>query len=193
MNEKGQIVEIKNKMPGNNYLVFTNLRPPVCIDDEDGVPLKSKNAKRSFKVTKGGLSTDPKTLKKLLVQNLTDDGHLQDLKWDLRHHIHPSRYNTKNSTYYKEYFDKPYRLPQNIAIMPKRIIDPYVQNELTGTRMPAYSKVAAERDIFGELGWIPNFDVKQSKDNDKRYSACREFFDAPLDYTTEGVSQLNTT
>ena len=111
----------------------------------------------------------------------------------MRHHIHPSRYNSKNSTFYKEYFDKPYRLPQNIALKPRKEIDPYIQNEITGTRMPPHSKVAEERDVFGELGWIPNFDVKKSKDNHKRYTTCREFFDVPLDYTTEGVSPLDTT
>ena len=32
-------------MPGNNYIVFKNLRPPVCIDSADGSPLKTKNVK----------------------------------------------------------------------------------------------------------------------------------------------------
>ena len=64
-------------MPGNNYLVFKNLRPPVCIDNADGSPIKSKNAKRAFKVSmKGGPILDPAALKKLLVQNMTDDGHM---------------------------------------------------------------------------------------------------------------------
>lgn len=31
--------------------------------------------------------------------------------------------------------------------------------------MPDYSKVAAGRDIYGEMGWIPNFNVKLSKNN----------------------------
>jgi hypothetical protein len=65
---------------------------------------------------------------------------------------------------------------------PKREIDPYVMNEIKGTRMPDYSKLVKRRDVFGELGWIPNFEKKKSKDNDKRYTTCREFFDAPLEY-----------
>lgn len=36
--------------------------------------------------------------------------------------------------------------------------------------MPDYSKVAAERDIYGELGWIPNFDIKNSKNNEVRHT-----------------------
>jgi len=48
--------------------------------------------------------------------------------------------------------------------------------------MPDYSKLAVRRDFYGEMGWIPNFDVKISKDNDKRYTACREFFDAPIEF-----------
>lgn len=65
---------------------------------------------------------------------------------------------------------------------PKREIDPYIENEIKGTRMPDYAKVSKKRDVFGEMGWIPNFDVKKSKDNQKRYTTCREFFDAPLNY-----------
>ncbi len=37
-------------MPGNNYVVFNNLRPPVCIDQEDKMPLTSTLAKRTFSV-----------------------------------------------------------------------------------------------------------------------------------------------
>lgn len=75
---------------------------------------------------------------------------------------------------------------------PKREIDPYVMNDITGTRMPNYTKLAKERDVFGELGWIPNFEKKKSKDNDRRYTACKEYFDAPLAYHNEFSSQ-NTT
>lgn len=51
--------------------------------------------------------------------------------------------------------------------------------------MPDYAKVARDRDLFGELGWIPNFDKKVSKDNHKLYQGCREFFDTPLSYPKE--------
>jgi hypothetical protein len=51
--------------------------------------------------------------------------------------------------------------------------------------MPDYSKLAKERDIYGELGWIPNFNVKKSKNNDCRHPNYKEYFDAPKDYMTE--------
>lgn len=48
---------------------------------------------------------------------------------------------------------------------PQRTMDPYDENEMKGTRMPEYTKLTQERDIYGELGWVPNFNVKVSKDN----------------------------
>ena len=51
--------------------------------------------------------------------------------------------------------------------------------------MPDYSKLAIERDVYGELGWIPNFDVTKSKNNEVRHTNYKEFFDAPNDYHTE--------
>lgn len=51
--------------------------------------------------------------------------------------------------------------------------------------MPDWSKVSVERDLFGELGWIPNFNVKKSKNNQDRHNNFREFFDAPKDYNVE--------
>lgn len=61
--------------------------------------------------------------------------------------------------------------------------------------MPDYSKVSQERDVYGELGWIPNFTVKKSKNNDDRHPTYREFFDAPKDYNIEfltGSAQTNS-
>ena len=48
--------------------------------------------------------------------------------------------------------------------------------------MPDYTKLAKERDIYGELGWINNFNVKNSKNNHKNHSTFREFFDSPKNY-----------
>lgn len=48
--------------------------------------------------------------------------------------------------------------------------------------MPDYSKIVKDRDIYGELGWIPNFNVKCSKNNDTRHQTYREFFDQPMNY-----------
>jgi hypothetical protein len=39
--------------------------------------------------------------KTMIVKQLTDDGHLEDRHWNLRHAIHPTAFNDKNSTYYK--------------------------------------------------------------------------------------------
>ena len=51
--------------------------------------------------------------------------------------------------------------------------------------MPDYSIVAAERDVYGELGWVPNFEVKKSKNNNDRHLTYKEMFDAPMDYDQE--------
>ena len=61
-------------------------------------------------------------------------------------------------------------------------MDPYELNEFKGTRMPDYSQISKERDIYGELGWIPNFNVKCSKNNNARHNSNREYFDGPMNY-----------
>lgn len=76
-------------------------------------------------------------------------------------------------------------MPQNIAHIPQKTADPYIENETKGTRMPEYSILAGERDVFGELGWIPNFDIKKSKNNDARHTNYKEFFDTPKQYHNE--------
>ena len=48
--------------------------------------------------------------------------------------------------------------------------------------MPEYTKLAKERDIYGELGWVNNFNVSFSKNNHKLYPTYREFFDVPVNY-----------
>jgi len=64
----------------------------------------------------------------------------------------------------------------------RREHDPYEMNEIKGTRMPDYSGVSKDRDIYGELGWIPNFNVKCSKNNNARHATNREYFDGPMNY-----------
>jgi hypothetical protein len=73
-------------------------------------------------------------------------------------------------------------------------LDPYEENEVKGTRMPEYTTLAADRDVFGELGWIPNFEIKKSKNNITRHINYRELFDAPKEYATEfhTASMTNT-
>ena len=75
---------------------------------------------------------------------------------------------------------------------PQRQLDPYEENEVKGTRMPDYTKLAQERDIYGELGWISNFNVKNSKNNDKLYPTYREFFDGPQNYHNKFNNQTMT-
>lgn len=70
-------------------------------------------------------------------------------------------------------------------IYPQRQLDPYEENEVKGTRMPDYTKLAKERDIYGELGWINNFNVKFSKNNDRMHPTYREFFDGPKNYNSQ--------
>ena len=65
---------------------------------------------------------------------------------------------------------------------PERTMDPYDENEVKGTRMPEYTKLSDKRDIYGELGWIPNFNVKVSKDNENLHPTFRETFDGPVHY-----------
>lgn len=56
-------------------------------------------------------------------------------------------------------------MKDHIFMRPKKALDPYEENTVKGTRMPDYSKVIKERDVYGELGWIPNFNVTYSKNN----------------------------
>ena len=46
--------------------------------------------------------------------------------------------------------------------------------------MPSYSNVT--RDIYGELGWVPNFAVTYSKNNGDLHSNFKEYFDQPRQY-----------
>ena len=64
----------------------------------------------------------------------------------------------------------------------KRQLDPYEENEVKGTRMPTYTKLEKERDIYGELGWVSNHNVKCSKNNNTVYPTKRETFDGPRNY-----------
>ena len=49
--------------------------------------------------------------------------------------------------------------------------------------MPPWSPLGGEqRDIYGELAWIPNFQVTTSKDNTNLHRNYKEFFDKPKNY-----------
>ena len=92
----------------------------------------------------------------------------------------------------QQYFDKDFKLVDKAMINPKRTMDPYDENEAKGTRMPDYTKLKDERDFYGELGWIPNFNVKVSKDNENLYPTYRETFDAPRVYHRRFNTQAMT-
>jgi len=49
--------------------------------------------------------------------------------------------------------------------------------------MPPWSPLGGEqRDIYGELAWIPNFQVTTSKDNSRLHNNYKEYFDKPKNY-----------
>ena len=49
--------------------------------------------------------------------------------------------------------------------------------------MPPWSPLGGEqRDIYGELAWIPNFQVTTSKDNTTNHRNYQEYFDKPRNY-----------
>lgn len=82
-------------MPGANYIVFKNLRPPVAIDSQGRSPLRTKSAKQTFKLGEGNHQDRSgfKITKETIVKNQTDDGKLADVNWNDRHHINPSNFN----------------------------------------------------------------------------------------------------
>lgn len=73
-------------------------------------------------------------------------------------------------------------MKQPVLVKPRRELDPFEMNDVKGTRMPDYSIISKDRDIYGELGWIPNFNVKCSKNNNNRHQDNREYFDSPMNY-----------
>ena len=48
--------------------------------------------------------------------------------------------------------------------------------------MPVFTGVTINREIHRELGLIPNFYVKYSKNYDILYPTNREIFDAPMNF-----------
>lgn len=67
-------------------------------------------------------------------------------------------------------------------MQPKKQLDPYIENEVKGTRMPDYTSVIKDRDFYGEMAWIPNFNMTLSKNNVDRHKTYKEFFDQPKTY-----------
>ena len=45
--------------------------------------------------------------------------------------------------------------------------------------MPDWSRLFRQRDLFGELAWLPNFQVTTSKHNERLHRTFKQFFDQP--------------
>lgn len=169
-----------------DVVVYPELRPPVA--SVDGLsPLRGRRLTNIFRTHARLANMDPvgaDSTAKVIVEKYTDDGMLApgEDKWNSRHQISPSKFNERFHTYYKQFFDKKSHVTQPVLLNPKRELDPYEVNERKGTRMPDNSIVSRDRDIYGELGWIPNFNVKCSKNNTKWHPTNREYFDAPMNY-----------
>lgn len=58
--------------------------------------------------------------------------------------------------------------------------------------MPEIKGSGTERDIYGELGWINNFQVKAAKDNVQVHTSYKEFFDAPKNYNQKYTTSTMT-
>ena len=159
--------------------VFEQLRPPVAADPSGHSPVRRRNLKNLL------INTEQRSVIKNdeLIRKFTDDGKMiQNNVWNSRHHVTPSGFNSSNHRFYKQYFDKNFRDTDRVLMSPQRTYDPYQQNDIKGTRMPDYSRNAKERDIYGELGWVNNFSVKFSKNNDCLHPNYREFFDKPKNH-----------
>ena len=170
-------------MSRQNTMIFTNMRPPVAAEHGNS-PLRGKNVKNIFELANGKYADKAgyRITKDQIVMNYTDDAKLQDSIWNQRHHVTPSNFNIKNTKHYKQYFDKDFRNRDKPLVPNKRELDPFEANEVKGTRMPKYTKLEKQRDIYGELAWDKNHSIKYSKDNTKNYPTTREFFDTQRNY-----------
>ena len=163
-------------------MVFQEMRPPVAAINGE-TPLRGKHVNKLIEMANAEADASGfRVSKEQIIKNYTDDARLQDLAWNNRHHVTPSNFNTKNHTQYKLYFDKDFKGKQGVMLHPQRQLDPFEENDVKGTRMPDYTKLSKERDIYGELGWISNFNVKSSKNNGRMHSTFREYFDSPKNY-----------
>ena len=163
-------------------MVFQEMRPPVAAINGE-TPLRGKHVNKLIEMANAEADASGfRVSKEQIIKNYTDDARLQDLAWNNRHHVTPSNFNVKNHTQYKLYFDKDFKGKQGVMLHPQRQLDPYEENDVKGTRMPDYTKLSKERDIYGELGWISNFNVKSSKNNGRMHSTFREYFDSPKNY-----------
>lgn len=90
-------------MPGVNFTVFEQLRPPIAIDNHGRSPLRLRRADEIFSLADRNFvdRQGQKITRKLIIQHQTDSGHLVDNKWNSRHHVSPSTFNLKNNCFFK--------------------------------------------------------------------------------------------
>lgn len=90
-------------MPGSNYIVLSHMRPPVAIDEDGITPIRTRRALQIFKFAVGSMTdrSGIKILRQQIIKRQTDDGLLADLKWDNRHHVAASNFNSQNKSYFK--------------------------------------------------------------------------------------------
>ena len=89
-------------MSKNNVMIYEAMRPPVASHNGE-TPLRGKKAGRLFDLANGEFEDRSgfKITKEQVVQNYTDDARITDTKWNNRHHVCPSAFNSANHKYYK--------------------------------------------------------------------------------------------
>jgi hypothetical protein len=111
---------------------------------------------------------------------------------DSRLNIVSSSSNPKLHEFYRVYFDKPSRKKQEKLLLGNYSKNSYPNLRSTlekfSDRLPL-PKSSKKHEKLKELGWDPNFHVKVSKDNNKYYKDCREFFDSPMVYDHKSTSR----
>lgn len=83
-------------MPGTSKIVLSQMRPPVAIDQDGMSPIRTKRARQIFKFAEGRMTdrSGIKISRQQIIKRQTDDGLLADFKWDNRHHVAASNFNS---------------------------------------------------------------------------------------------------
>lgn len=120
-------------------------------------------------------------------------------EWNNRFHVVNSRDNHKVHEFFREYFDKSKRTRQDRISLPSSPAKFYPNLSSTldnfSHRIPRLKKLGVKNKKKLEREWVPNFQVKNSKDNQCFYSTYREYFDSPkvFDHNLSVVSTIPAT
>lgn len=115
--------------------------------------------------------------------------------WETRFQAATSKNNSKVHEYYRVYFDKPPKKKQEHILLGNTLRNSYPNLhsslEKISHRLPVKNKKAK---VKKELEWSENFHVKTSKDNEKYYKDCREYFDSPVcaDHRSGSIKNLRS-